>query len=52
MSFNVLKLKQKEKPGDIQIEGKLECYENDTITALNCFKIINEFGQHPPPESA
>lgn len=47
MSFNVLKIKEnRDKPGEIILGWKFECYESDTLTTLNSWKTIKELGQH------
>ena len=45
-SFTVFEIKENwdNKPGEVNLGWKFECYEKDTVTAINCVKIIKEPG--------
>lgn len=53
-SFAVFEIKEnwENKPGEVNLERKFECFEKDTVTAINCVKIIKEPGQYVETDSA
>jgi len=51
MSLNILKIREnKDKPGELTLAWKFECYETDTLTTLNSFQTVKEIGKFPPAE--